>query len=81
MVAGHCRRLLLLACCYDGADAAATKLMLRAARVPPRGAAWQHLEEGRGGTSRGDASCAQHQLRRSSISSVAAASAPTRRAE
>ena len=27
---------------------------------------WQHLEEGRGGTSRGDASCAQHQLRRSS---------------
>ena len=35
----------------------------------------QHLEEGRGGTSRGDASCAQHQLRRSSISSVAAAAA------
>ena len=34
---------------------------------------WQHLEEGRGGTSRGDARCAQHQLRRSSISSVAAA--------
>ena len=37
-------------------------------RVPPRGAA---------GTSRRDASCAQHQLRRSSISSVAAASAPS----
>ena len=34
---------------------------------------WQHLEEGRGGTSMRDASCAQHQLRRSSISSVAAA--------
>ena len=33
----------------------------------------QHLEEGCGGTSRGDASCAQHQLRHSSISSVAAA--------
>ena len=27
---------------------------------------WQHLEEGRSGTSRGDASCAQHQLRRNS---------------
>ena len=26
-------------CCCDGADAAATELMLRAARVPPRGAA------------------------------------------
>jgi len=36
---------------------------------------WQHLEEGRGGTSRRDASCAQHQLRRSIISSVAAAEA------
>ena len=35
----------------------------------------QHLEEGRGGTSRGDPSCAQHQLRRSIISSVAAAEA------
>ena len=35
----------------------------------------QHLEEGRGGTSRRDARCAQHQLRRSSISSVAAAAA------
>ena len=35
----------------------------------------QHLEEGRGGTSRGDARCAQHQLRRSSRSSVAAAEA------
>ena len=35
----------------------------------------QHLEEGRGGTSRGDASCAQHQLRRSSISSAVAAEA------
>ena len=33
----------------------------------------RRLEEGRGGTSRRDASCAQHQLRRSSISSVAAA--------
>ena len=33
------------------------------------------LEEGRGGTSRRDASCTQHQLRRSSISSVAAAAA------
>ena len=49
--------------------------------LPPRGAAGgagrsaQHLEEGRGGTSRGDASCAQHQLRRKSISSVAAAEA------
>ena len=31
---------------------------------------WQHLEEGRGGTSRGDARCAQHQPRRSSIGSV-----------
>jgi hypothetical protein len=30
----------------------------------------QHLEEGRGGTSRGDARCAQHQPRRSSIGSV-----------
>ena len=28
---------------------------------------WQHLEERRGSTSRRDASCAQHQLRRSSI--------------
>ena len=36
---------------------------------------WQHLEEGRGGTSRGDASCAQHQPRRSSISFVAAVAA------
>ena len=35
----------------------------------------RRLEEGRGGTSRRDASCAQHQLRRSSISSVAAAAA------
>ena len=35
----------------------------------------QHLEKGRGGTSRGGASCAQHQPRRSSISSVAAAAA------
>ena len=35
----------------------------------------QHLEEGRGSTSRRDASCAQHQLRRSIISSVAAAKA------
>jgi len=38
-------------------------------------ACWQHLEERRGGASRRDASCAQHQLRRSSISSVAAAAA------
>jgi hypothetical protein len=35
----------------------------------------QHLAEGRGGTSKRDASCAQHQLRRKSISSVAAAAA------
>ena len=35
----------------------------------------QHLEERRDGTSRGDARCAQHQLRRSSISFVAAATA------
>ena len=34
---------------------------------------WHHFEEGRGGTSRRDASCAQHQLRRSSTSSVVAA--------
>ena len=34
-----------------------------------------YLEEGRGGTSRGDARCAQHQLRRSRISSIAAAEA------
>ena len=38
-------------CCYhDGADAAATELMLRAARVSRRGAAAslrQHLDEGR----------------------------------
>ena len=44
-------------CCCDEADAAATELMLRATRVPPRGAATsllevlpaarQHLEEGR----------------------------------
>ena len=72
-------------CCCDGADAAATELILRVARVPPRAVevpprpcssrcCWQHPEEGRGGTSRGDARCAQHQLRRSSISS-------TRRAE
>ena len=45
----------------------------------------RRLEEGRGGTSRRDASCAQHQLRRSSISSVTAAAAgdgsvPRRRA-
>ena len=40
---------------------------------------WQHLNEGRGGTSRRDASCAQHQLRRSSISSVAAASSRSKR--
>ena len=38
-------------------------------------ASQQHLEEGRGGTSRGDARYAQHQLRRSSISSVAAVAA------
>ena len=37
--------------------------------------AGQHLEERRGGTSRGDARCAQHAAR--SISSVAAASAPS----
>jgi LSD1 subclass zinc finger protein len=36
IVAGHCRRLLML---LRGADAAATELMLRAARVPPRRAA------------------------------------------
>ena len=36
-------------------------------------ACWQHLEERRGGASRRDASCAQHEIRRSSISSVAAA--------
>ena len=30
------------ACCCGGADAAATELMLRAARVPPRGAAADH---------------------------------------
>jgi len=39
----------------------------------------QHLEEGRGGTSRGDASSAQLQLRRSSISSSQAASSTSRR--
>ena len=39
-------------------------------RVPRRGASvfCQHLEERRGGTSRRDASCARHQLRRSSRS-------------
>jgi hypothetical protein len=44
MVAGHCRRPV--ACCYccDGADAAATELMLCVARVPPRGAAASLLE-------------------------------------
>ena len=31
-------------CCCDGADAFATELMLRAARVPPRGAAASLLE-------------------------------------
>ena len=41
---------------------------------PSSGCCQQHLEEGPGGTSREDASCAQHELRRSSISSVAAAS-------
>ena len=43
-------------CCCDGADDAATELMLRAARVPPRGAAASLLEvlpaAPRGGTRR-----------------------------
>jgi len=34
----------------------------------------QHVEEGRGGTSRRDENCAQYHLHRSSISSVAARS-------
>jgi len=89
MVAGHCRRLLLLlrrswSCC-DGADAA--RSLASPLEVPSRPSSrccWQHLEESRGGTSRGDASCCcraasapsqKHQLRRSSISSVTAASA------
>ena len=44
------------ACCCDRADAAATELMLRAARVSPRGAAGSFLEvllaAPRGGTRR-----------------------------
>ena len=50
-----------------------TQLWLSSSRPSSR-CCQQHLEEGPGGTSRGDASCAQHELRRSSISSVAAAS-------
>ena len=51
-----------------------TQMVVSSSRPSSR-CCWQHLEEGRGGTSRGDARCAQHQLRRSSISSVAAAAA------
>ena len=73
-------------CCCDGADPAATELMLRAAsrppsrcrRVPPRGAAGststrRQLEEGR--ELRAPSAPSQYQLRRSIISSVAAAEA------
>ena len=51
-----------------------TQLVVSSSRPSSR-CCWQRLEEGRGGTSRRDASCAQHQLRRSSISSDAAAAA------
>ena len=40
---------------------------------------WQHLEEGRGGTSMRDASCAQHQLHRNSISDQLRRSSSSRR--
>ena len=50
---------------------------LRASSRPSSRCCGQHLDEVRGGTSRGDARCAQHQLRRSSRSSVAAAEAPS----
>jgi len=53
-----------------------TQLVVSSSRPSSR-CCWQHFEKGRGGTSRRDKSCAQHQLRRSSISSVAAASAPS----
>ena len=49
-----------------------TQLVVSSSRPSSR-CCWRHLKEGRGGTSRRDASRAQHQLRRSSISSVAAA--------
>jgi len=45
IVAGHCRRLLMrLAASCDGADAAATEVMLRAALIPPRRAAASLLD-------------------------------------
>ena len=40
--------------------------LLEVLLAAPRGGTRQHLEKGRGSTSRGDASCAQHQLRRNS---------------
>ena len=43
-----------------------TQLVVSSSRPSSR-CCWQHLEEGRGGTSRRDASCAQHHLRRSSM--------------
>ena len=51
------------------------QLLVVSSSRPSSRCCWQYLEEGRGGTSRGDAKCAQHQLRRSNISSVAAAAA------
>jgi len=51
-----------------------TQLVVSSSRPSSR-CCWQHLEEVCGGTSRRDASCAQHQLLYSSISSVAAAAA------
>ena len=41
---GRGTRDTAVACCCDGADAAATELMLRAARVPPGGAAASLLD-------------------------------------
>ena len=40
-----------------------TQMVVSSSRPSSR-CCWQHLEEGRGGTSRRDESCAQHQLRR-----------------
>jgi hypothetical protein len=49
-----------------------TQMIVSSSRPSSR-CCWQHLKKGRGGNSRRDASYAQHQLRRSSIRSVAAA--------
>ena len=65
-------------CCCDGADAATTDLMLRAARVFPRGAATSLLEVLPAAPRGRDAAAPRGVTRAArSISSVAAASVPS----